>query len=184
MKINILLLFLILIFNKKKLEMKNFIKNLGDELEETVLRLFKLSPTHKFIPNRVLMCLHFIYIKLLTSVEVEDTLSTCRKIEKKEKFLNKGNMEKFLKPAIPRLFLDYERSNQYIEKFYRKNMLKRDKSETERIVIVNILKVLLSTTDNINNPNSGEYIKDYIPESNLKFLKKIHISYFISLLCE
>ncbi len=46
-------------------------------------------------------------------------------------------------------------------------MLKREKSEIERIVIVNILKVLLSTTENINNPNSGEFIKEYIPESKI-----------------
>lgn len=142
-----------------------YIKNLGEDLEETILRLFKLSPTHKYIPNRVLMCLHYIYLKLITSEETGDFISTCRKIEKKDKFLNKGNLEKFLKPEVPKLFYDYERNNHYIEKFYRKNMLKRDKSETERTVIVNILKVLLSTTDNINNPNSGEYIKDYIPES-------------------
>jgi hypothetical protein len=70
-----------------------------------------------------------------------------------------------LKPTIPKFFYDYEKNNKYIEKFYRKNMLKREKSDTERIVIVNILKILLSTTDNTNNPNSGEYIKDYIPES-------------------
>ena len=89
------------------------------------------------------------------------------KIEKKEKYLNKNNLDKNLQPEVPKLFYDYEKYNKYIEKFYRRNMLKREKSETERAVIVNILKVLLSTTDNVNNPNSGEYIKEFIPESKI-----------------
>jgi hypothetical protein len=115
----------------------------------------------------MLICLHYLFIKLLISEENEDQETTCRKIIKKEKHLNKSNLDHFLKPHVPKLFFDYEKDNKYIEKFYRRNMLKRDKSEIERIVIVNILKVLLSTTDNINNPNSGEFIKEYIPESNL-----------------
>ena len=81
-------------------------------------------------------------------------------IVKKEKNLNKQNIEKLINPEVPKIFLDYEKTNQFIEKFYRRNMLKREKSDTERIVIVNILKVLLMTTD---NNNSQEYIKEYIP---------------------
>jgi hypothetical protein len=164
-KINVILIFLILFYLRKNSDIKNYIKKFGDDLEETILKLFKLSSNHKYIPNRVLMCLHYIFIKLMTSEENEEVEYTCRKIEKKEKYLNKYNIEKCLQPEIPKLFYDYEKYNKYIEKFYRRNMLKREKSETERAVIVNILKVLLSTTDNVNNPNSGEYIKEFIPES-------------------
>lgn len=66
-----------------------------------------------------------------------------------------------MQPDIPKLFYDYEKNNKYIEKFYRRNMIKREKSEIERVVIVNILKILLSTIDNNTNANtSGEYIKN------------------------
>lgn len=140
---------------------------MGDELEDTILRFIKLSPTYKYIPNRNLLCLHYIYIKILTSEENEENDYTCRKIEKKEKNLNRNNLDNFLKPKVPKYFYDYEKANKYLEKFYRKNMLKREKSDTERIIIFNVLKILLSTTDNSNNSNqnSGEYIKDYVPES-------------------
>jgi len=151
--------------------MKYFIKLEGEELEELTLKYLKFSLSHRYIPNRVLLCLHYLYIKILVSEETEENeISTCRKIEKKDRFLNKKNYENFFKPKIPKHFYDFEKSNQFIEKFYRRNMLKKDKGEIERVVIVNILKILLSTIDNNNSTsNQIEYTKDYIPEILLKY---------------
>lgn len=170
MKINILLIFFFLYFFRRKSDMKNFVKILGDELEECVLRLLKISTTHKYIPNRLLMCLHYMFLSILISEDHDDSqIYTCRKIEKKEKHLNRSNLDKFIK-IEPKYFMDYEKENCYIEKFYRRNMLKKEKSDIERVVIVNILKILLSTIENNQNANNSvEYIKEFIPES--KFIK-------------
>ena len=170
-KINAYLILLILFFNKKSRDLKLFIKLEGDELEEIILKFFKISLTHRYISNRVLLCLHYLFIKVLVSEEIEETeVSTCRKIEKKDRFLTKKNLDNFFKPEFPKLFYDYEKSNQFIEKFYRRNLLKKDKGEIERVVIVNILKILLSTIDNNNSTsNQVEYTKDYIPEILLKY---------------
>lgn len=170
-KINAYLILLILFFNKKSRDLKLFIKLEADELEEIILKFFKFSLTHRYISNRVLLCLHYLFIKVLVSEEIEETeISTCRKIEKKDRFLTKKNLDNFFKPEIPKFFYDYEKSNQFIEKFYRRNLLKKEKGEIERVVIVNILKILLSTIDNNNSTSSQiEYTKDYIPEMILKY---------------
>ena len=170
-KINVLLIFLILNFNKKSKEMKLFIKIQGDDLEEIILKFLKLSTTHRYIPNRVLLCLHFLFIKILISEENEENdIPTCRKIEKKDKYLHKKNSDFILKPKIPKYFYDFEKNNNFIEKFYRRNMIKKEKSDLERVVIVNILKILLSTIENNSSTsNTLEYTKDYIPEIILKY---------------
>jgi len=151
--------------------LKYYIKVEGEELEEITLKYLKYSLSHRYIPNRVFLCLHYLYLKILVSEEDDDNeISTCRKIEKKDRFLNKKNYKNFHKPNIPKIFFEYEKTNQFIEKFYRKNMLKKDKGEIERVVIVNILKILLSTIDNNNSTsNQIEYTKDYIPEILLKY---------------
>jgi len=170
-KINAYLILLILFLNQKSRDLKLFIKIEGDELEEIILKFFKISLTHRYISNRVLLCLHYIFIKILVSEESEENeISTCRKIEKKDRFLHKKNLDNYFKPKVPKFFFDYENSNQFIEKFYRRNMLKKEKGEIERVVIVNILKILLSTIENNNNSsNQIEYTKDYIPEILLKY---------------
>lgn len=170
-KINAFLIMLILFFNKKTKEMKLFIKFQGDELEEIILKFLKLSTTHRYIPNRILLCLHYLFIKILISEENEEfDIPTCRKIEKKEKFLHKKNYEAFFKPQIPKYFYNYEKANQFIEKFYRRNIVKKEKADIERVVIVNILKILLSTIENNSSTsNTIEYTKDYIPEIILKY---------------
>ncbi len=170
-KINAYLILLILFFNKKSHDLNLFIKLEGDELEETILKFFKFSLTHRYISNRVLLCLHYSFIKILVSEEMEESeISTCRKIEKKDRFLSKKNLDNFFKPKNPKLFYEYEKSNKFIEKFYRRNLLKKEKGEIDRVVIVNILKILLSTIDNNNSTsNQIEYTKDYIPEIILKY---------------
>jgi hypothetical protein len=169
---------LIILFNKKQRDLKLFIKKYSDELEETVLKFLKISISNRYIPNRTLICLHYIFTKILISEEDEESeIPTYRKIEKKDKFLHKKNYEDFLKPKNPKFFYDYEKENKFIEKFYRRNILKKDKSEIERIVIVNVLKILLSTIENNNNNSSSsssasisaaEYTKEFIPELILK----------------
>jgi hypothetical protein len=173
MKINIFLIFLHLFFFRNKAEILNFVKFRGDEVEDLTLRLFKMSTIHKFLPTRDLLCLHYMYIRILfLKDEDEEKLDTCRKIkkpEKKEKFLNRENLNKFLKPEIPKFFINYEKSNNYIEKFYRKNIIKKEKSDLERVVIVNILKILLFTIENISNSTANyEYARNYVAEG--KFL--------------
>jgi hypothetical protein len=172
---------LIILYNKKQRDLKLFIKLNSDELEETVLKLLKISISNRYIPNRTLICLHYIFTKTLLSEEDEESeIPTYRKIEKKDKFLHKKNYDNFFKPKNPKFFYDYEKDNKFIEKFYRRNILKKEKSEIERIIIVNILKILLSTIDN-NSSNSNtasssssasisasEYTKEFIPELILK----------------
>ena len=65
--------------------------------------------------------------------------------------------------------MNYDKEDKYIEKFYRRNILKREKSEIERVVIVNILKVLLTTTENPKDPGRDEPLKEFIPESNFLY---------------
>ena len=163
-KLNLTLIFLFLFYYNILEEVTHFVKNQGDELEEIILRFLKLSSTHKYIPNRLLICVHIIYIKILLSEENE-LIETCRKIEKKDKYLSKNNFEKYFKPTIPKFFYDYEKENKFIEKFYRKNMIKKEKTDIERVVIVNMLKTLLA----IIELNTGELVKEYIPELIIKY---------------
>jgi hypothetical protein len=165
-KINLTLIFIFLFFFKSTSEIKFYIKQQSDDLEDVLLRFMRLSSTHKYMPNRLVIAVHFMFVKILLSEQNDEDISTCRKIEKKEKYLNKHNLEELMKPKVPKIFYDYERDNNYIEKFYRKNMLKKEKSDIERVVVVNVLKILLATIE-INN--NGDAIKDYIPEVVLKY---------------
>jgi hypothetical protein len=165
-KINLILIFLFLYFLKTSNEIKYYVKHLSDEMEDILLRLMRLSSTHKYIPNRLVIATHYLFIKILFSELSDEDISTCRKIERKEKYLNKTNLDSFLKPTVPKFFYEFEKENNYIEKFYRKNMIKKDKSDIERVVIVNILKILLAT---IESSTTNDSIKDYVPEVILKY---------------
>ena len=64
-------------------------------------------------------------------------------------------------------YLKYKR-DLYIEKFYRKNIIKKEKSDLERVVIVNVLKLLLFTIENITNTTVNyEYARNYVPEGKI-----------------
>jgi hypothetical protein len=165
-KINLIMIFLLLYFFRTSNEIKFYIKQQSDDLEDVLLRLMRLSSTHKYIPNRLVVSTHYLFIKILLSEQNDEAISTCRKIEKKEKYLNKTNLDMLLKPNVPKFFYDYEKDNNYIERFYRKNMIKKEKSDIERVVIVNILKILLAT---IESNNANDAIKDYIPEVVIKY---------------
>ena len=174
MKINIFLIFLHLFFLRNNSDIHKFVKLRGDEIEDVTLRLFKMSTIHKFFPTRDLLCLHYIYISILFSKnEEEEKLETCRKIEKpekKEKYLNRENLNKFLKLEVPKCFVNYEKSKNYIEKFYRKNIIKKEKSDLERVVIVNVLKILLFTIENISSSTANyEYARNYVAEGKIIF---------------
>ena len=133
-----------------------------------------MSTTHKFLPTRDILCLHYIYITILLSTsKQEEKGDTYRKIEKKkkkEKYLNRENLSKLLKPdgESPKYFFPYEKADLYIEKFYRKNIIKKEKSDLERVVIVNVLKLLLFTIENITNTTVNyEYARNYVPEGKI-----------------
>ena len=184
-KINVYLVFIILFFLRKKRDLKSYIQINGDELEEISLKFIKISNFCKYTPAGIFLCLHYIYFTILTSpLEGEEVPHTCRKIEKKQKYLTKQNYLKYLKPKIPLVFTSMPSSTKtvnQIEKFYRKNMLKRDKPELERVIIVQILKILLAICDYIKNPQSSiaEYIKIYIPEIILKkyLIEKVNLKF-------
>ena len=163
--------------------MKSYIKINGDELEEISLKFIKISNSYKYTPARIFLCLHYTYFMILTSNENEETVEnhTCRKIEKNKNYLTKQNYMKYLKQKVPLVFTSMSSSTtniNLVEKFYRRNMLKRDKPELERVIIVQILKILLAICDYSKNPQSltiSECIKDFMSELILKkvFIDKI-----------
>lgn len=182
-KINSYLLFLMLFLLRLKKDMKSYIKINGDEIEEISLKFIKISNSYKYTPARIFLCLHYTYFMILTSNENEETVEnhTCRKIEKNKNYLTKQNYMKYLKQKVPLVFTSMSSSTtniNLVEKFYRRNMLKRDKPELERVIIVQILKILLAICDYSKNPQSltiSECIKDFMSELILKkvFIDKI-----------
>ena len=109
-------MFLIIYFNSSNSDLKYFIKQFGDDLEDNILKYLKLSTTNKYIPNHLCLLVLFSYVKILLSENNE--ANTCRKIEKKEKYLTKQNCDFFLHIDSPKLLYKYDKENKVIEKFY------------------------------------------------------------------
>ena len=113
-----MLIFLIIYFNSSKSELKYNLKNFGDDLEENLLKLIKLSTSNKYLPNHFALLVLHSYVKVLLSDNTDDEPNTCRKIEKKDKYLTKLNCDKYLQRDAPKILYKYEKDNNYIEKFY------------------------------------------------------------------
>ncbi len=117
-KLNLILVFLIIFFNSSNPDLKNYIKNFGDDLEDNLLKFLKLSTTVKYIPNTLCLLNLFSFVKVLLSENNNEEPATCRKIEKKDKYLTKQNCDFYLLRETPKILYKYEKENNFIEKFY------------------------------------------------------------------
>ena len=134
--------------------------------KETILKFIK-QYTHKYV-RRILLSIYMLFfcVLLTESNELEDN----NKIENNEKYLTKKNYLKYLKPEMSLIFLSaYNQNNKdYIETFYRRNLIMQEKSDIEMIFISQILKILLITFTNSKNPKVNELTKDYYTDLILK----------------
>ena len=180
-KINIYLIFLIMFFHKKEQSMINYIKLNSNEIEEILLKIIKLSDTHKFLPCRNILILFYLYFNFLITNNNNNNNknnnndinnNTIRKITNKKIFLTKLNYNEFLYPNPPLIFINVNNTlntTNLIERFYRKNTLKLDDvNKLEKTIIVQILRILLFTFDNKNNSNNNS-IKDFFIDYYILF---------------
>ena len=183
-KINIYLIFLIMFFQRKEHSMINYVKLNSNEIEELLLKIIKLSDTHKFLPCRNILILFYLYFIFLTTNNNNnnnnknnnnniDNNNTIRKVNNKKIFLTKLNYTEYLYPNPPLIFINVNNTlntTNLIERFYRKNTLKLDDvNKLEKTIIVQILRILLFTFDNKNNNNNNNSIKDFFIDYYILF---------------
>lgn len=164
-------LILVLIYLNSLDKNPDFVKNIkstiGDLLENNIHNLIRLTQNNKFISAKLLYSVYLSYLKLVfNNDEVITTIPiTERNIKDKTRDVSSTYIEKELcKTQEPKFFLDSEIAGNAAQKFYKKNILKRDneKGENERLFVGCVLKSLLSYVEYVISYNNNNGDQDSI----------------------